>query len=199
MRSVRAVVAIAALLVLWPCADGRAEHADVGPAPPADAERPPEPDGYRMDEYRKPVPATLKGATVLTSEKAGELWTNKQAIFVDVYPRAPKPPNLPKGTFWREPIHHSIENATWLANVGYGVISAEIESYFKKNLEKLTEGDKSRAVVFYCLRDCWMSWNAAKRALTYGYSNVMWYPDGTDGWQEVGLPVAQITPVPQEP
>jgi len=199
MRSVRAVIAIAALLVLWPCADGRAEHADVGPAPPADAERPPEPDGYRMDEYRKPVPATLKGATVLTSEKAGELWTNKQAIFVDVYPRAPKPPNLPKGTFWREPIHHSIENATWLANVGYGVISAEIESYFKKNLEKLTEGDKSRAVVFYCLRDCWMSWNAAKRALTYGYSNVMWYPDGTDGWQEVGLPVAQITPVPQEP
>ncbi|MBL8884001.1 MAG: PQQ-dependent catabolism-associated CXXCW motif protein [Hyphomicrobium sp.] len=198
MRTARAVIAIAALLALWPCADGRAEHVDVGPAPPADAERPPEPDGYRMDEYRKPVPATLKGATVLTSEKAGELWTNKQAIFVDVYPRAPKPPNLPKGTFWREPIHHSIENATWLANVGYGVISAEIEGYFKKNLEKLTGGDKSRAVVFYCLRDCWMSWNAAKRALTYGYSNVMWYPDGTDGWQEVGLPVAQITPVPQE-
>lgn len=199
MRSIRAVIAIAALVVLWPCADGRAEHVDVGPAPPADAERPSEPDGYRMDEYRKPVPATLKGATVLTSEKAGELWTNKQAIFVDVYPRAPKPPNLPKGTFWREPIHHSIENATWLANVGYGVISAEIEAYFKKNLEKLTGDDKSRAIVFYCLRDCWMSWNAAKRALTYGYGNVMWYPDGTDGWQEIGLPVAQITPVPQEP
>jgi PQQ-dependent catabolism-associated CXXCW motif protein len=199
MRSIRAVIAIAALVVLWPCADGRAEHVDVGPAPPADAERPSEPDAYRMDEYRKPVPATLKGATVLTSEKAGELWTNKQAIFVDVYPRAPKPPNLPKGTFWREPIHHSIENATWLANVGYGVISAEIEAYFKKNLEKLTGDDKSRAIVFYCLRDCWMSWNAAKRALTYGYSNVMWYPDGTDGWQEIGLPVAQITPVPQEP
>ena len=198
MRTARAVIAIAALLALWPCADGRAEHVDVGPAPPADAERPPEPDGYRMDEYRKPVPATLKGATVLTKEKAGELWTNKQAIFVDVYPRAPKPPNLPKGTFWREPIHHSIENATWLANVGYGVISADIEGYFTKNLEKLTGGDKSRAVVFYCLRDCWMSWNAAKRALTYGYSKVMWYPDGTDGWQEVGLPVAQITPVPQE-
>ena len=198
MRSIRAAIAIAALFALWPCADGRAEHVDVGPAPPADAERPAEPDGYRMDEYRKPVPATLKGATVLTSEKAGELWTNKQAIFVDVYPRAPKPPNLPKGTFWREPIHHSIENATWLANVGYGVISAEIEAYFKNNLEKLTGGDKSRAVVFYCLRDCWMSWNAAKRALTYGYSNVMWYPDGTDGWQEIGLPVAQITPVPQE-
>jgi PQQ-dependent catabolism-associated CXXCW motif protein len=174
-----------------------AESPDVGPAPPPNAEKPPEPADYRMDEYRKPVPATLKGATVLSSEKAGELWTKKEAIFIDVYPRAPKPPNLPAGTFWREPLHHTIENATWLANVGYGVIAPAVEEYFKSNLEKLTGGDKGKAIVFYCLRDCWMSWNAAKRAMTYGYTNVMWYPDGTDGWQEIGLPVVDIKPVPQ--
>ncbi|MCB1483910.1 MAG: PQQ-dependent catabolism-associated CXXCW motif protein [Hyphomicrobiaceae bacterium] len=199
MRNVRAAFVIAALLPFCTSAGLHAEHVDVGPAPPQNAEKPPEPDGYRMDEYRKPVPATLNGATVLTSDKAGELWTKKEAIFVDVYPRAPKPPNLPKGTFWREPIHQTIENATWLANVGYGVISPQIDGYFKSNLEKLTAGDKSKAIVFYCLRDCWMSWNAAKRALTYGYTKVMWYPDGTDGWQEAGLPVVQVTPVPQEP
>ncbi|HMN38597.1 MAG TPA: PQQ-dependent catabolism-associated CXXCW motif protein [Hyphomicrobium sp.] len=198
MRNAR-VGYVMALLALWACGEALAGHADVGEAPPANAERPPEPADYRMDEYRKPVPATLKGATVLTSQKASELWTSKHAIFVDVYPRAPKPPNLPKGTLWREPIHHSIENATWLANVGYGVISAEIETYFQNNLEKLTGGDKSKAVVFYCLRDCWMSWNAAKRAMTYGYTNVMWYPDGTDGWQEIGMPVTQVTPAPQGP
>jgi rhodanese-related sulfurtransferase len=28
-----------------------------------------------------------------------------------------------------------------------------------------------------------MSWNAAKQALSYGYTNVAWYPEGTDGWQ----------------
>ena len=28
-------------------------------------ERPPEPDGYRMEDYRAPVPATLAGARVL--------------------------------------------------------------------------------------------------------------------------------------
>jgi PQQ-dependent catabolism-associated CXXCW motif protein len=180
------------------CPHALSESPDVGPAPPPNAERPAEPDSYRMDEYRKPVPATLKGATVLTSEQAGELWTKKQAIFIDVYPRAPKPPNLPAGTFWREPVHHTIENATWLANVGYGVLAPAVEDYFKANLEKLTGGDKGKAVVFYCLRDCWMSWNAAKRALTYGYTNVSWFPDGTDGWQEIGLPVVDVKPVLQQ-
>lgn len=190
-------VVLAGILALS-CQLAHAESPDVGPPPPPNAEKPPEPSDYRMDEYRKPVPATLKGATVLTSEKAGELWTKKEAIFIDVYPRAPKPPNLPAGTFWREPVHHTIENATWLANVGYGVIAPAVEEYFKTNLEKLTGGDKGKAIVFYCLRDCWMSWNAAKRAMTYGYSNVMWYPDGTDGWQEIGLPVVDMKPVPQQ-
>lgn len=188
--------AIAGVFALVSAPGLRAETADVGTPPPRDAAKPPEPAEYRMDEYRKPVPATLKGASVLTSEKAGELWTKKEAVFIDVYPRAPKPPNLPKGTFWREPVHHSIENATWLANVGYGVLSPAVDEYFKTHLETLTGGDKAKAIVFYCLRDCWMSWNAAKRALTYGYTNVMWYPDGTDGWQEIGLPVTEVKPAP---
>lgn len=196
-RSSRLRFAAGILVAALACNGVRAEHADVGPAPPPNAERPAEPDAYRMDEYRKPVPATLKGATVLTSERAGELWSKKQALFIDVYPKAPKPPNLPANTLWREPIHHTIENATWLANVGYGVIAPAVEAYFRDNLEKLTGGDKGKAIVFYCLRDCWMSWNAAKRALTYGYSNVNWYPDGTDGWQESGLPVMEVKPVPQ--
>ena len=38
-------------------------------------------------------------------------------------------------------------------------------------------------LVIYCQADCWMSWNAAKQALSYGYTNVAWYPEGTDGWQ----------------
>ena len=41
-----------------------------------------------------------------------------------------------------------------------------------------------------------MSWNAAKRAISYGYSNVHWYPEGTDGWAEAGLPLAGAEPVP---
>jgi PQQ-dependent catabolism-associated CXXCW motif protein len=168
----------------------------VGAAPPAGQPKPPEPENYRTDEYRKPVPATLKGATVLTPDQASDLWTKKAATFIDVYPRAPKPPNLPAGTFWREPAHHSIDGAIWLANVGYGVLSPQAEDYFKSHLEKISGADKAKPMVFFCLRDCWMSWNAAKRALTYGYSNVMWYPDGTDAWQEIGLPVIDVKPEP---
>ena len=42
----------------------------------------------------------------------------------------------------------------------------------------------NRKIVFYCLKNCWMSWNAAKRAKTFGYTQVLWYPGGTEGWRK---------------
>jgi rhodanese-related sulfurtransferase len=42
-----------------------------------------------------------------------------------------------------------------------------------------------------------MSWNAAKRAVSLGYTAVAWYPDGTDGWREAGLPLSEATPAPR--
>ncbi len=47
-------------------------------------------------------------------------------------------------------------------------------------------------VLFFCLAECWMSWNAAKRALEYGYSNVFWYPEGTDGWRFEEWPTQKV-------
>jgi hypothetical protein len=47
--------------------------------------------------------------------------------------------------------------------------------------------------VIYCQADCWMSWNAAKRVLSYGYPNVVWYPD----WPRANLPVADLQPEPR--
>ncbi|MEQ1652813.1 MAG: PQQ-dependent catabolism-associated CXXCW motif protein [Hyphomicrobium sp.] len=155
-----------------------------------------EPENYRTDEYRQPVPATLKGAKIITADEASALWTAGSAVFIDVYPHAPKPQNLPAGTVWREPQHFSIENAKWLANTGYGVLSPEAETYFKTHLEALSGGDKTKPLVFFCLRNCWMSWNAGKRAMTYGYTNVIWFSEGTDAWQEIGQPVAEIKPEP---
>ena len=38
-----------------------------------------------------------------------------------------------------------------------------------------------------------MSWNAAKRALALGYGNVAWFPDGTDAWEALGLPLSQAS------
>jgi len=157
---------------------------------------PPEPDDYRRDNYRSPVPLTLKGANVLSDNEAMKIWSAKSAIFIDVYPHPPKPPDLPAGTLWRETTHQSIEGAVWLPNVGYGVLSAAHADYFQRNLKSLTHGNKSQELVFFCLRDCWQSWNAAKRALSYGYTNVDWYRDGTDGWQEAGGLVEDVRPLP---
>jgi PQQ-dependent catabolism-associated CXXCW motif protein len=172
-----------------------AEAEDVsGPAPVGVP--PPEPDSYRTDDYRKPVPLTLKGATALSSADAMKIWSEKTAVFIDVYPHPPKPPGLPAGTIWRDTTHMSIEDAVWLPNVGYGVLSAEHDGYFRRNLEALTKGDKTKPLVFFCLKNCWMSWNAAKRALSYGYKNVSWFRDGSDGWQEIGGLVVEVRPLP---
>lgn len=164
---------------------------DAGPAPPVA-----EPDGYRMENFRSGVPATLRGARVLTGDEAADLWNTNGAVFVDVYPQAPKPPNLPAGTFWRDPIHRSIEGAHWLPNVGYGALSEEMDAYFRTRLEAVAKGRRDAPLVFFCLRDCWMSWNAAKRALELGYTSVMWFRDGTDAWQELGYPLVEVKKTP---
>jgi len=168
------------------------EAAAQGPETPA-----PEPPDYRMSDFRSPVPATLRGAKVLTADQAADLWNSKAgAIFIDVYPQAPKPANLPPGTFWRDPAHRSIEGAHWLPNVGYGALSPAIDDYFRTRLESLTAGKKDAPLVFFCLKNCWMSWNAAKRALEAHYTNVMWFRDGTDGWQELGYPLVDVPKTP---
>jgi PQQ-dependent catabolism-associated CXXCW motif protein len=160
------------------------------------AQAAPEPDGYRMEQFRAPVPATLTGATVLDPETAHALWEQGGAAFIDVLPQAPKPDNLPKGTIWHEKVRESIPGAIWLPNVGYGAIAPETEAYFKSGLEKATGGDAEKPLVFFCLADCWMSWNAARRALEYGHANVNWLPQGTDGWAAAGHPLEVVVPEP---
>lgn len=142
----------------------------------------PEPDGYRTQAYRAPTPATLKGAAVITTDEAVELWKSKKAIFVDVLPHDPKPAGLPAGTIWKEKMREDIPGSIWLPNVGYGVINKETEAYFRKGLRSQMGDDANRKVIFYCMENCWMSWNAAKRAVEWGYKSVIWYPLGTDGW-----------------
>jgi hypothetical protein len=94
-----------------------------------------EPDGYRMDNYRAPVPATLAGAKVLTTVEAEAIWRARTGVFVDVLPRPPKPKDLPEGT--------------------------------------------------------------VKRVLSFGYGNVAWYPEGTDGWERAKLPLTEAQPEPR--
>jgi len=153
-----------------------------------------EPAGYRMDDYRAPVPATLKGARVVDTIEAEALWREKKAVFVDVMPDTPKPANLPAGTIWKDTVREDIPGSVWLANVGYGPISGETAVYFRLGLDAATGSDMSRPIVFYCMTNCWMSWNAAKRAMEWGFRSVIWYPFGADGWKEANLPLEENRP-----
>jgi PQQ-dependent catabolism-associated CXXCW motif protein len=116
---------------------------------------------------------------------------------VDVLPHAPRPANLPPGTIWREKPRQNIPGSSWLPDTGYGALAPVTENYLRTNLARVTGGDRTKTLVVYCLRDCWMSWNAAKRILAMGYANVVWYPDGTDGWVEANLPLRESMPEPQ--
>lgn len=168
----------------------------LGSAAAAGAEAPPEPEGYRQEPYLAPTPSTLRGASVLTTAQAAELWKSKSAVFIDVLPHAPKPAGLLAGTIWRDKPHSSIPGAIWLPNVGQGALAPETELYFKRSLADLTRRDQDKPLVIFCKRNCWMSWNAAKRALSYGYRRVSWYPDGVEGWSEYALPLAIVEPRP---
>ena len=151
-------------------------------AAPALAEAPPEPQGYRGPPYSAPVPETLAGATVVDTRAAADLHRDGKAVFIDVMPRDVKPADLPKGTIWRDKPRDSIPGAIWLPNTGFQALSPDEEAYLRAGLDHATKGNKNQPIVIFCRADCWMSWNAAKRALDFGYKQVMWYPEGPEGW-----------------
>ena len=160
---------------------------------------PPEPNSYRMSDYKAPTPTTLNGAPALSTEDASRLWKSGHAIFVDTLARAPRPAGLPAGTLWHPKPRDDIPGSIWLPDTGYGVLPAIMEGYFADALRTATKGDRDRTLVFYCRADCWMSWNAARRAEALGYTKVRWYRDGTDGWASRGLKLEPREPVPRPP
>jgi PQQ-dependent catabolism-associated CXXCW motif protein len=160
------------------------------------AARVPEPAGYRLDDYRAATPATIAGGTALSTTDLQALIRTGDPVLIDVLPNPRRPDNLPAGTLWLPKPRKNIPGSVWLPEVGRGALSPELEAYFRANLARLTDGDHGRPVVFYCLATCWMSWNAAKRAISYGYQAVYWYRDGTDGWSAAGLPTERSEPLP---
>jgi PQQ-dependent catabolism-associated CXXCW motif protein len=160
----------------------------------AQAGAPSEPSGYRLDNYRAPTPAALAGAKVIDTKRAFEVWNENQAVFIDTLPQPPKPANLPKDAVWRDRPHFDIPGSMWLPDTGYGELAPQTLRYFETGLANATTYDKKKPIVLYCLANCWMSWNAAKRALSLGYTNVSWYPEGMDGWAAAGHPQEERKP-----
>lgn len=154
----------------------------------------PEPEGYRLDGYRAPTPATVRGGRVLHTDDLRAAIARGGVVLIDVLPAPRRPPGLAPNALWMPAPRMDIPGSVWLPDVGRGALAPGMEAWFRARLDALTGGDHARPLVFYCLRDCWMSWNATKRAAAYGYVEAAWYPEGSDGWAQAGLPLARATP-----
>lgn len=155
--------------------------------------------GYRIAQYRAPTPQTVPGGTAITLETLQALVRDQHAILIDVTPSEGAGPD-PKSGVWHVPKpRQNMPGTIWLPDTGKGVLTPALDNYFQTNLTTLTGGGKSHPVVIYCQADCWMSWNAVKRAAAYGYTALYWYPDGTDGMRDWDVPLVPSTPVPMPP
>lgn len=155
--------------------------------------------GYRISRYRAPTPATAPGATTITVDEVKRITRDTNAVLIDAMPAEGAGPD-PKTGGWRlVKTRAHIPGSVWLPDVGRGRLSPAMESYFKSNLARLTGDDPTRALIIYCVADCWMGWNAAKRAASYGYTHIYWFPDGTDGWRDWEGDLVPAAPVPLPP
>jgi PQQ-dependent catabolism-associated CXXCW motif protein len=181
-RRIIARIALALALVLLPAKpDGAA-------APPA------EPAGYRLDEYRGPTPLTVAGRPAIETAEARRLWEAHEAVFIDVVAAPHRPESLPAGSIWSPPPHLDIPGSVWLPDSGRGALNPELEAWFRASLARISATRSDAPLVFYCRTDCWLSWNAARRALEWGYRATLWYREGSDGWGEADLPLAPAQP-----
>lgn len=159
----------------------------------------PRAEGYRLGDYRAPVPETVPGGQRISTEEARRLHEAGGAVWVDVLPAPRRPAGLAADVLWRPSPHRGIPGSLWMPEVGRGALPAEVEAWFRNSLAQATAGDRDQLLVFYCLSNCWMSWNAAKRAARFGHRAVLWYADGADAWEAAGLPTEVLRPAPGSP
>ena len=123
-----------------------------------------------------PTPNAIPGGRLVTTPELAQLLRdpNAQALVFDVLGGPQRLPNaIP------------VVPASQPGNFQDGV-----QQEFGQYLQQATQGRKDRPMVFYCQSiQCWMSYNAALRAINLGYSKVLWYRGGVEAWQQAGLPL----------
>ncbi|MBO1541931.1 PQQ-dependent catabolism-associated CXXCW motif protein [Pseudomonas sp. OA65] len=148
--------------------------------------------GYRIAQYRSPTPATVDGAQTLDTQTLQRLLEQAQPPrLIDVYRRP-----WVQGRFIDNESHANLPGSLWLANTGDGDLDPTWQDYFSRHLRTATDGRLDRPLVFYCRSDCWLSWNAVKRAAAMGYKHLYWYRDGLDAWEAANLPLQAARPEP---
>ena len=135
----------------------------------------------RPQPYHGPTPLRISGAQVLQTRQLQAMLAGPGSpILIDVL---------------AEEGHVTLAGAVWLSGAGRGVNFLDpVQSLVTQMLAQLAGGDKARPMVFFCASSqCWLSYNAALRAVAAGYSAVYWYRGGVEAWVAAGLPTAKTT------
>ncbi len=156
----------AAMLLAWQPAFAH-EDADFGVAPTRE---------LRLTDYAAPTPREIPRGRVMRTPQL-RAWLEREAaarpLLIDVVGGSG---------------HDSIPDSLWLPGAGRGSSFADdLQAWFARTLETLTQRDRARPMVFFCASaQCWLSYNAALRAVALGYREVYWYRGGIEAWIDAG-------------
>jgi PQQ-dependent catabolism-associated CXXCW motif protein len=148
------------------------ESVDYGLAPDAT---------IRAKVLEAPTPTSVLGAATLTTP---QLWSmmlsGRTPLLVDVI-GGEQTTTLPA--------------AHWLPGAGRGTsLEDDVQAKLAAELDRLSCGDKAAPVVMFCQsKTCWLSANAAVRAVAMKYRAVYWYRGGRCAWQEADLPMGPVS------
>jgi PQQ-dependent catabolism-associated CXXCW motif protein len=153
------------------------ERQDYGVTPPSE---------LHSGAMHGPTPASIPGGQVITTKGLLDL-VNGQSAGALVFDVLGGPESIP-GAIAAVPASQP------------GSFSDQTQQEFGRFLQQTTQGNQQTPLVFYCQStQCWMSYNAALRAINMGYTNVLWYRGGIEAWKMAGQQSQSQQQPPQPP
>jgi PQQ-dependent catabolism-associated CXXCW motif protein len=126
----------------------------------------------------KKTPMVLPGARRITTQELQQI--GPQSLLVDVLDDTDHHITLPGAV-----------HVPGAGNYGGGRFNDKLQKKFDKLLMEVTGDNLDRQLVFFCYgAECWESYNAALRAISIGFHNVLWYRGGLESWKDAELPLA---------
>lgn len=131
------------------------------------------PQAQLQTQMHAPTPTSIPGGQVITTDRLLMLYQQGQQNGLLVFDVLGSGFTLPMA-----------QNALGAAQPGS--FNDQVQRDFGQYLQQVTQGNKARPMLFYCQgAHCWMSYNAALRAIRLGFTQVYWYRGGVEAWQRV--------------
>jgi rhodanese-related sulfurtransferase len=135
----------------------------------------PAPKDLHAGEMHASTPNQIPGGQVITSLGLVSLMQSQQTPFL-IFDVLGGPQRLP-GAILATPASQP------------GSFNDGVQQQLGQYLQSVTNGNREIPLIFYCGGlQCWLSYNAALRAINLGYTNVLWYRGGLEAWLQAGLP-----------